>query len=259
MDACATAWFLSAAPAAHPSARVLYHQRAQRACGRDSRIAPAPPAARQRTGPPHPVHTLPSENTTRPPPAATSTPSRRRLRPAAPSQPASAPMSPEEEHQRVQTQYQQSCHRDRREDPRPPRFARLPPSRRLQLQEQLDAAPVEHQRGSDAKKYCSRGEFELLARRRTRPPRLARRSSPRPPRNATWWIRSPARVDIARVPPPARQAGVGAVPDPPHEGSRDEEGQDEGKQAAQQRQAATVDDVVREPVQSRPARTSGTP
>jgi hypothetical protein len=36
-------------------------------------------------------------------------------------------------------------------------------------------------------------------------------------------------VDIPRLPPPGRQASVGAVADKPYESSRDEEGQDEGK------------------------------
>jgi hypothetical protein len=42
-------------------------------------------------------------------------------------------------------------------------------------------------------------------------------------------------VDVSRLPPPRRRAVIGTTANEPHESSRDEESQDEGDQATQQR------------------------
>jgi hypothetical protein len=55
-------------------------------------------------------------------------------------------------------------------------------------------------------------------------------------------------ADIARLPPPRRPALIAAMADKAHKGPRDKEGQDEGDQTAQQRQAAAVDDVMLQPM-----------
>ena len=152
----------------------------------------------------------------------------------------------DEEHQRVQSQDQQSTHRhcgEHRVDRRPPVFLPVDVG---QVQDQR--VLVEHQRGSDAEDDGAQGVFGFVP--------VDRQGHQRHPGDHHQQHSDHHMVDVhlsdvnvAWLPPLWRHATVRAMADQAHEGASHEKGEDEGDQTAQQRQSTAADDVVFEPTE----------